>query len=116
MRSACWGAMSARSLITMRPLGGSIPLAFPWSRLAGSGGGRGNSKIVVGRSLEGATGLLGDGRTYRLEHLQPFLDRKQRLFAGIDRHRDNQAVAQGHGMLDHVQMAVGDRVKRAGIK
>src|SRR5882757_7868496 len=37
MRSACWGAMSARSLITMRPLVVSITIAFALSRLAGSG-------------------------------------------------------------------------------
>src|SRR3954464_16032261 len=30
--------------------------------------------------------------------------------------RDDQAVAQGHGMLDHVQMAVGYGVKGAGIE
>src|SRR5882724_12975249 len=234
MRSACWGAMSARSLITMRPLVVSITIAFALSRLAGSGwaiagpaqisaatkarmrimetpgsrevrrkkrasalagefglefggdrgrhecgevaahggdlayqcggdradGGRrwyehrmhlgrhglvhagylhlvveigavaqppdhdggaggacrGDGQIVIGGGLEGATGLLGDGRTYRLEHLQPFLGRKQRLFARIDRHSDDQAIAQRHGMLDHVQMAEGYGVKRAGIK
>ena len=37
MRSACWGARSVRSLITMRPLVVSITIAFALSRLAGSG-------------------------------------------------------------------------------
>jgi hypothetical protein len=37
MRSACFGAMSVRSLITMRPLAVSITIAFALSRLAGSG-------------------------------------------------------------------------------
>ena len=37
MRSACPGAMSVRSLITMRPLVVSITIAFALSRLAGSG-------------------------------------------------------------------------------
>src|SRR3978361_1355709 len=37
MRSACSGATSVRSLITMRPLVVSITIAFALSRLAGSG-------------------------------------------------------------------------------
>src|SRR3954470_10541012 len=37
MRSACWGARSVRSLITMRPLVVSITIALALSRLAGSG-------------------------------------------------------------------------------
>src|SRR6478752_8584630 len=37
MRSACWGATSVRSLITMRPLAVSITIALALSRLAGSG-------------------------------------------------------------------------------
>src|SRR5215468_10550994 len=37
MRSACWGARSVRSLITMRPLVVSMTIAFGLSRLAGSG-------------------------------------------------------------------------------
>ena len=34
----------------------------------------------------------------------------------MDADGDDQAVAQADGVLDHVQMAVGDGVKRAGIK
>src|SRR6478609_1324818 len=78
--------------------------------------GRRDRQIVIGGSVEGATGLFGDRRAYRLEHLQTLFGRKQRLFAGMDRNRNDQAVAQGDGVLDHVQMAVGDGVKRAGIK
>src|SRR5438128_11538965 len=37
MRSACWGAMSVRSLVTMRPLAVSITIALALSRLAGNG-------------------------------------------------------------------------------
>src|SRR3954465_2729698 len=37
MRSACWGARSLRSLMTMRPLVVSITIALDLSRLAGSG-------------------------------------------------------------------------------
>src|ERR1700730_5793612 len=37
MRSACWGAISVRSLMTMRPLVVSITIAFCLARLAGSG-------------------------------------------------------------------------------
>jgi hypothetical protein len=34
----------------------------------------------------------------------------------MDADGDDQAVAEDDGVLDHVEMAVGDRVKRAGIK
>src|SRR4029079_1933368 len=78
--------------------------------------GRRDRQIVIGGSVEGATGLFGDRRAYRLEHLQTLFGRKQRLFAGMDRNRNDQAVAQGDGVLNHVQMAVGDGGKRAGIK
>src|ERR1700688_759076 len=37
MRSACWGARSVRSLMTIRPLVVSITIAFCLSRPAGSG-------------------------------------------------------------------------------
>ena len=34
----------------------------------------------------------------------------------MDPDGDDQAVAKADGVLDHVQMAVGDGVKRAGIE
>src|SRR5271168_789408 len=37
MRSACWGAMSVRNLMMIRPFVVSITMAFFLSRLAGSG-------------------------------------------------------------------------------
>src|SRR5207244_10344665 len=41
---------------------------------------------------------------------------KQRLFARTYPDRDNQPVAEGDGVPDHVQMTVGDGVEGAGIK
>ena len=52
----------------------------------------------------------------RLDHVQPLLDRKQRLFAGIDPDGDDQPVAQADGVPDHIEVAVGDGVERAGIQ
>jgi hypothetical protein len=51
-----------------------------------------------------------------VEHLQALLSRKQRLLAGVDADRDNQPVAEGNGMPDHVQMAVGDGVEGTWIE
>ena len=52
----------------------------------------------------------------RLDHVQPFLGREQRLFARMDPDGDNQPVAQAHGMPDDIEVAVGDGVERAGIQ
>ena len=51
-----------------------------------------------------------------VEHFQALLGREQRLLAGVDADRDNQPVAQGNGMPDHVQMAVGDGVEGTWIE
>jgi hypothetical protein len=44
------------------------------------------------------------------------MDRKQRLFAGMDPDGDDQPVAQADGLPHDVKMAVGDGVERAGIQ
>ncbi len=73
--------------------------------------GRSDRQVVIGGGVERAAGLGGDGCEYRPDHVQPLLGRKQRLLAGMDADRDDQAVAQADGVLDHVQMAVGDGVE-----
>ena len=74
--------------------------------------GRRDSQIVIGRAVKGAAGLLArSGPNTCPNHIQPFLGREQRLFAGMDADGDDQAVAQGDGVPDHVQMAVGDGIE-----
>ena len=60
--------------------------------------------------------LAAIGRKHLADHLEPLLDRKQRLFAGMDADGDDQPVAQADGVPDHVQMAIGDGVEGAGIE
>ena len=52
----------------------------------------------------------------RLHQFDPFLQREQRALAGIDGHADHQLVEQARGAGDHVEMAVGDGIERAGIQ
>src|SRR4030095_13644167 len=78
--------------------------------------GRRDSKVVISRALKGTASLLGDGSAYFLKHSQAFFGREQRLFTGMERHGDDQAVAEGDGVPDHVQMAVGDGIEGAGVK
>ena len=52
----------------------------------------------------------------RLHQLHPLLQREQRPLAGVDRDADHQLVQQPRGAGDDVEMAVGDRIERAGIQ
>jgi hypothetical protein len=61
-------------------------------------------------------GIRSHRAEYRPDHVQTLLGRKQRLFAGVDPDGDDQAVAKADGVLDDVQMTVGDGIKRAGIE
>jgi hypothetical protein len=50
-----------------------------------------------------------------LQHGEP-LGGKQRRLAGMHADRQHQPVGQPDGLAHHVDMAVGDRVERPGIK
>ena len=77
---------------------------------------RRDRQIVIGGAVERAAGLGGDRAEHLPHHRQPLLGRKQRLLAGMDADRDDQPVAQADGVADHVEMAIGDGVERAGIE
>src|SRR5580704_341589 len=49
------------------------------------------------------------------DDLNPFVGRKERALAVVARHRDDQPVDNLRGAANDVEMAVGDRVKGAGI-
>ena len=55
-------------------------------------------------------------RDLGLHQFDALLQREQRALAGVDRHADHQLVEQPRGAGDHVEMAVGDRIERAGIQ
>src|SRR6185437_2435618 len=65
---------------------------------------------------ESATGPACHRAEHGLKHLQPLLGREQRLLAGMDADGDDQAVAQTDRLADDIQMAVRDRIERAGIE
>ncbi len=56
----------------------------------------------------GAAGLL--------QHLQALADPEQRAFARMDTDCEDEPVGQCRRVADDVDMAVGDRVERAGIE
>src|SRR5216684_3054750 len=76
----------------------------------------GNREVVVGRAVEGAAGGGGYRGKYLLDHLQPLVDRKHRLFTGIDPDGDNQPVTQADSVPDHIEVAISDGIEGAGIK
>ena len=49
------------------------------------------------------------------EHVQPLLDREERLLADVHGHRDDEAVGQGQAPADQVLVAPGQRIERAGV-
>jgi hypothetical protein len=75
-----------------------------------------DSEVVKRGSLEAAASLGGHGAEHLLHHRQPLLGREQRLLAGMDADRDDKLVAQGHGVPDNVQMAIGHGVERTWVE
>ena len=50
------------------------------------------------------------------EHAEPFLGREQRRLARVNPDRQNETIDQPRGVAHDVDMAVGHRIERAGIK
>ena len=51
-----------------------------------------------------------------LQHRQALVGGKQRRLAGMNADREHEPVSQPHGVAHHVEMAIGDRVKRPRVK
>ena len=49
------------------------------------------------------------------EQGEPFLESKESLLLAVDGHRDDDLVEELHRALDHVEVAVGDGIKTAGV-
>src|SRR6266436_2786753 len=114
MRSACWGARSVLSLITMRPLVVSITIAFCLSRLAGSGccaiAGKANRTATMkarARIME-TPGQMNEGDSFFREDASA---RKFGLEAGGDgcRHKGGYVAAHGSDLTDQCG---GDRADK----
>ena len=77
---------------------------------------RRDDEIGKGRDLQFAAGFFGKIGAGLLQHGRAFLGRKQRRLAGMNADRKHEPAGQPDGLADDVEMAVGDRIERPGIK
>jgi hypothetical protein len=75
-----------------------------------------DDEIVEGAGLDRYARPLAERRRDRLDQLQPVVDGKHRFLGRVHADRHDEPVAKPERRLQHVNVAVGERVESAGIE